>query len=158
MTGRGPSRGIGGRCFALYGVLGLTSVEFVLPAWLEPWFSPLIGAATGLVAAATGVVHDPLRSLPAGDRVGKRTTWCRRSGCPSQLSTLALAATLVQDGGPANVGLPAGSLLALAPALIGNGGWASGLRASRAPPKRFRNLLLRGGSLLLGAPPGLAVR
>src|SRR6476646_6326457 len=48
-----------GVVLALYGVLGLTSVEFFLPARLEPWLSPLIGVATGLVTAATGVYMIP---------------------------------------------------------------------------------------------------
>lgn len=72
-----------GVVLALYGVLGLTSVEFFLPPSLEPWLSPLIGVATGLVTAATGVYMIP--SAPYLQAMGwKRTTWCRRSGCPSR--------------------------------------------------------------------------
>ena len=34
-----------GVVLALYGVIGLTSVEFFLPVRIEPWLSPLIGVA-----------------------------------------------------------------------------------------------------------------
>jgi hypothetical protein len=43
----------------LYGLLGLTAVEFAVPARLEPWLSPLIGVVTGVVTAATGVYMIP---------------------------------------------------------------------------------------------------
>src|SRR5262245_35561950 len=35
-----------GAVLALYGLLGLGAVEFYVPARLEPWLSPLIGAIT----------------------------------------------------------------------------------------------------------------
>jgi Sulfite exporter TauE/SafE len=65
-----------GAVLALYGLLGLTSVEFSVSTRLEPWLSPLIGAITGVVTAATGVYMIPSAS--------RRTIWCRRSGWPSR--------------------------------------------------------------------------
>src|SRR5262245_58561158 len=48
-----------GAVLALYGVLGLTAVEFPVPGRFEPWLSPVIGVATGIVTAATGVYMIP---------------------------------------------------------------------------------------------------
>src|SRR6476646_4608379 len=95
-----------GVVLALYGVLGLTSLEFFLPPSLEPWLSPLIGVATGLVTAATGVYMIP--SAPYLQAIGLSFT----------VSTLALAATLVQVGA-LQTSVAGASLLALAPALVG---------------------------------------
>ena len=116
MTGRGRPWDWG-RCSRLYGVLGLTSVEFFLPASLEPWLSPLIGAATGLVTAATGVYMIP--SVPYLQAIGlEKDDLVQALGLSFTVSTLALAATLVQVGA-LQTSFAGGSLLALAPALIG---------------------------------------
>ena len=136
-----------GAVLALYGVLGLTSVEFFLPAWLEPWFSPLIGAATGLVTAATGVYMIP--SAPYLQAIGlEKDDLVQALGLSFTVSTLALAATLVQDGA-LQMSVAGGSLLALAPALIGMvlGQW---VRCRNVP-----DLLLRGVAVA-GRAPGLA--
>lgn len=135
-----------GAVLALYGVLGLTSVEFFLPAWLEPWFSPLIGAATGLVTAATGVYMIP--SAPYLQAIGlEKDDLVRALGLSFTVSTLALAATLVQDGA-LQMSVAGGSLLALAPALIGMV-LGQGVRA-RVRSETFR-ICFFAGSLLLGA-------
>jgi uncharacterized membrane protein YfcA len=135
-----------GAVLALYGVLGLTSVEFVLPAWLEPWFSPLIGAATGLVTAATGVYMIP--SAPYLQAIGlEKDDLVQALGLSFTVSTLALAATLVQDGA-LQMSVAGGSLLALAPALIGMV-LGQGVRA-RVRAETFR-ICFFAGSLLLGS-------
>ena len=93
-----------GAVLALYGVLGLTSVEFSVPARLEPWLSPLIGVITGIVTAATGVYMIP--SAPYLQAIGLKTdglvpacrsrsrrwrwrqAWCRTAPCKSRSRAL----------------------------------------------------------------------
>jgi uncharacterized membrane protein YfcA len=91
-----------GAVLALYGVLGLTSVEFAVPARLEPWLSPLIGVITGIVTAATGVYMIP--SAPYLQAIGLKTeglvqalglsftvatvAWCRTAPCKSRSPAL----------------------------------------------------------------------
>ena len=135
-----------GTVLALYGVLGLTSVEFFLPARLEPWFSPLIGTATGIVTAATGVYMIP--SVPYLQAIGlEKDDLVRALGLSFTVSTLALAATLMQDGA-LQMPIAGVSLLALAPALAGMvlGQWVR----ARVRSETFRFCFF-AGSLLLGA-------
>ena len=135
-----------GVVLALYGVLGLTSVEFFLPARLEPWFSPLIGAATGIVTAATGVYMIP--SVPYLQAIGlEKDDLVRALGLSFTVSTLAFAATLMQDGA-LQMSIAGASLLALAPALVGMvlGQWVR----ARVRSETFR-ICFFAGSLLLGA-------
>lgn len=135
-----------GTVLAIYGVLGLTSVEFFLPARLEPWFSPLIGTATGIVTAATGVYMIP--SVPYLQAIGlEKDDLVRALGLSFTVSTLALAATLMQDGA-LQMPIAGVSLLALAPALAGMvlGQWVR----ARVRSETFRFCFF-AGSLLLGA-------
>jgi len=135
-----------GTVLAIYGVLGLTSVEFFLPARLEPWFSPLVGTATGIVTAATGVYMIP--SVPYLQAIGlEKDDLVRALGLSFTVSTLALAATLMQDGA-LQMPIVGVSLLALAPALVGMvlGQWVR----ARVRSETFR-ICFFAGSLLLGA-------
>ncbi|MGZ3350766.1 MAG: TSUP family transporter, partial [Xanthobacteraceae bacterium] len=121
-------------------------VEFFLPARLEPWFSPLIGTATGIVTAATGVYMIP--SVPYLQAIGlEKDDLVRALGLSFTVSTLALAATLMQDGA-LQMPIAGVSLLALAPALVGMvlGQWVR----ARVRSETFR-ICLFAGSLLLGA-------
>ena len=135
-----------GVVLALYGVLGLTSLEFFLPPSLEPWLSPLIGVATGLVTAATGVYMIP--SAPYLQAIGlEKDDLVQALGLSFTVSTLALAATLVQVGA-LQTSVAGASLLALALALMGMalGQWV----CARVRPETFR-ICFFAGSLLLGA-------
>jgi len=135
-----------GTVLAIYGVLGLTSVEFFLPARLEPWFSPLVGTATGIVTAATGVYMIP--SVPYLQAIGlEKDELVQALGLSFTVSTLALAATLVQVGA-LQTSVAGASLLALAPALVGMalGQWGR----ARVRAETFR-ICFFAGSLLLGA-------
>jgi uncharacterized membrane protein YfcA len=106
-----------GAVLALYGLLGLTSVEFSVPVRLEPWLSPLSGAVTGVVTAATGVYMIP--SAPYLQAIGlKKDALVQALGLSFTVSTLALAASLVRDGA-LQISVAGASLLALAPALLG---------------------------------------
>jgi uncharacterized protein len=135
-----------GAVLALYGLLGLTSVEFSVSTRLEPWLSPLIGAITGVVTAATGVYMIP--SAPYLQAIGlQKDDLVQALGLAFTVSTVALAASLVRDGA-LQISVAGASLLALAPALLGMvlGQW---LRA-RVRPETFR-VCFFVASLLLGA-------
>ncbi len=135
-----------GAVLALYGLLGLISVEFSVPARLEPWLSPLIGAVTGVVTAATGVYMIP--SAPYLQAIGlKKDALVQALGLSFTVSTLALAASLVRDGA-LQISVAGASLLALAPALLGMG-LGQWVRA-RVRSETFR-ICFFVGSLLLGA-------
>ena len=124
-----------GAILALYGVLGLTSVEFSVPTRLEPWLSPLIGAITGIVTAATGVYMIP--SAPYLQAIGlKKDSLVQALGLSFTVATLALAASLVGEGA-LQVSVAGASLLALAPALAGMmlGQWVR----ARVPSETFLN-------------------
>jgi uncharacterized protein len=135
-----------GAVLALYGLLGLTSVEFSVPTRLEPWLSPLIGAVTGVVTAATGVYMIP--SAPYLQAIGlQKNDLVQALGLAFTVSTVALAASLVRDGA-LQISVAGASLLALAPALLGMvlGQWVR----ARIRPETFR-VCFFVGSLLLGA-------
>jgi uncharacterized membrane protein YfcA len=135
-----------GVVLALYGVLGLTSVEFSVPARLEPWLSPLIGGITGIVTAATGVYMIP--SAPYLQAIGLKTEGLVQAlGLSFTVATVALATTLVQDGA-LQISVAGASVAALAPALLGMvlGQWVR----ARVRSETFR-ICFFAGSLLLGA-------
>jgi uncharacterized membrane protein YfcA len=138
-----------GVALAIYGALGLAAIQLPSPGRAEPWLSPVIGAATGLVAAATGVFVIPAVPYLQALRLEKDDL-VQTLGLSFTVSTAALAVNLA-DGG---VLMPAAgaSLLALAPALAG---MLVGQRLrARARPERFRfwfflGLLALGGHLAL---------
>jgi len=135
-----------GIVLALYGLLGLTAIKFVVPARYEFWLSPVIGVITGLVTVATGVYMIP--SAPYLQAIGlEKDELVLAMGISFTVSTLALAAVLVADGA-LPTGVAGASLLALVPAAIGMalGQW---LRM-RVSPRVFR-ISFFAGSLLLGA-------
>ena len=134
-----------GIVLALYGVLGLSSLQFSVPARLEPWLSPLIGVITGVVTAATGVYMIP--SAPYLQAIGlQKDDLVLAMGISFTVSTLALAAILVANGA-LQTSVAGASLLALAPALMGMslGQWVRG----RVSPRVFRTCFF-AGSLILG--------
>jgi len=135
-----------GAALALYAVLGLTSVEFSVPRRAEPWLSPAIGVATGLVTAATGVYVIP--AVPYMQALGlEKDELVQACGVSFTVSTVALAAILAHDGA-LETSIARTSLLALVPALIGMalGQWVR----ARVRPEVFRVCFLLG-LLLLGA-------
>ena len=141
-----------GAALALYAVLGLTSVRFAVSARAEPWVAPLIGLATGAVAAATGVFAIP--SVPYLQAIGlEKDDLVQALGLTFTVSTLALAVVLARDG-VLGSSMAGASLMALAPAL---GGMILGQRIrARVHPETFRlvfllGLLALGGHLVLRA-------
>lgn len=135
-----------GAALMIYAGLGLGSVRFKAPPHAETWLAPLIGIATGLITAGTGVFAIPARALFAGDRVIARPT-----GAGAGLSTLALAAILTR-GGAFPLATAGVSALQIVPTLVGMvaGQWLRG----RVQPAVFQfcfflGLLILGGHLAL---------
>ena len=81
-----------GAVLALYGVLGLTAVEFPVPGRLEPWLSPVIGMATG-IDRGNRRLHDPVGSYLQAIGLEKDRL-VQALGLSFTVSTLALAVAL----------------------------------------------------------------
>jgi uncharacterized protein len=135
-----------GAALALYGLLGLSSIELCVPARVEPWLSPLIGVITGVVAVATGLYTIP--SAPYLHALGlEKDDLMQALGLSFMVSTLALAGVLVHAGS-LGMSVAAVSLLALVPVLAGMvlGQWVR----ARVQSRVFRICFFLG-SLVLGA-------
>ena len=134
-----------GVAVALYAVLGLARLELRVPVRIEPVLSPLIGAATGLVTAATGVFVVPAVPYLQALGLGKEDL-VQALGLSFTVSSLALGAMLAAQG-MLGGGAAGASLLALLPALAGMafGQWAG----KRISPGLFR-LCFFLGMLALG--------
>jgi uncharacterized membrane protein YfcA len=139
-----------GACLILYGAIGLLAMRPCIPPAWEPWLGPIVGAATGLVSAATGVFVVPAVPYLGALALG-RDELVQALGLAFTISTLALGAGLAREG-HMSMAVAGASLLALAPALIGMaiGGWLRG-RVSLAAFRRifFLGLLGLGGHLVL---------
>jgi uncharacterized membrane protein YfcA len=134
-----------GAALVIYAALGLARLELRVPARLEPSLSPVIGAATGLVTAATGVFVVP--AVPYLQALGlAKADLVQALGLSFTLSSLALGAMLLAQG-TLGGGAAGTSLFALLPALIGMaiGQWAG----ARISPGLFR-LCFFVGMLALG--------
>jgi uncharacterized protein len=135
-----------GAVLALYGLFGLSSVQLSVPARLEPWLSPLIGAITGVLAVATGLYTIP--TAPYLQALGlEKDDLVQALGLSFMVSTLALAGVLVQAGS-LGVSVAGISVLALVPALVGMvlGQWVR----SRVQARAFRICFFLG-AVALGA-------
>jgi uncharacterized membrane protein YfcA len=137
-----------GVVLALYAVLGLLDRRPKIPVRMEPWLGPVVGVATGLVTAATGVFMIP--SVPYLQGIGLgREDLIQALGLSFTVSTLALAVDLF-SGGAFDRAVLIGSTVALIPAL--GGMFAGSWLRSRVRPATFRRcffvgLLLLGGEL-----------
>ena len=149
-SGAGRASAWLGVALAAYAITGLLKLQLRVPPRAEPWLSPLIGGATGIVTAATGVLTIP--AVPYLQALGlERDDLVQALGLSFTVSTVALAADLAQAG-VLPVSVAGTSALALAPALIGMlaGQWIRG----RVRPEVFRvwfliALLALGGELVL---------
>ena len=106
-----------GATLLAYGVLGLAKIKLAVPLAWQPWLSGPIGAATGLVTAATGVFVIP--AVPYLGALGlDRDDLVQALGLCFTVSTLALGGSLFFSGAvpESRLGI---SLLALLPAAIG---------------------------------------
>lgn len=106
-----------GAALVLYALVGLASLRLSVSAGVDAWLSPLIGAATGVTTAATGVFVIPaVPYLQALDL--NKEDMVQAMGRAFTVSTVALAMTLLKDPAfrPAVAGA---SFVALPPALAG---------------------------------------
>lgn len=128
-----------------YAAYTLFARQLRVPVRAEPWLSPLIGAATGVVTGCTGVFVIP--AVPYLQALGlARDDLVQALGLSFTVSTVALAVGLGAQGAFAVEGMGL-SVLALAPALTGM--WAGQRLRDRISPATFRRIFLVG-LLLLG--------
>lgn len=140
-----------GMALVVYAVVGLAAVRLAIPAYMEAWLSPAVGAVTGLVTSATGVFVVP--AVPFLQGLGlSREDLVQALGLAFTVSTFALAASLALDG-TFQPAVAATSLYALIPSLAGMlcGQWIR----SRIRPELFRKIFFLG---LLGLGAHLSLR
>lgn len=135
-----------GATLVVYATFGLRSFRMRVPPRAEPWLSPPMGVATGVLTAATGNFVVPL--VPYLQSLGlDRDDLVQALGISFTVATVALA-TALAAGGALNTAVAGISLLALAPALAGM--WIGQHVRSRLDALRFRRWFFIG-LLLLGA-------
>lgn len=152
LNGAGGAAAMAGLGLALlaYAAVGLLPWKLPrVPPGREAWAGPLVGAATGLVTAATGVFVIP--AVPYLGALGlSRDALVQALGLSFTVSTLALALSLGASG-VFSTALVGGSALAVLPALAGMGlGGAVRRRVSAEAFRRwfFLGLLALGAQLL----------
>ncbi|MDC7785542.1 sulfite exporter TauE/SafE family protein [Rhodoplanes sp. TEM] len=134
-----------GAALAAYGLVGLARLRLPRPtAAQEAWLAPLVGVATGLVTAATGVFVLPavpwLQALGLG-----KDDLVQALGLSFTVSTVALGAGLLLER-LYDPGLALLSLAALGPAAVGMA-IGQAVRARVSEPV-FRTAFLAGLALL----------
>lgn len=148
LAGSGSSLATLGLGIALiaYAALGLLKWRLRVKRAHERWLAPLIGLATGLVTAATGVFVIP--AVPYLQALGmEKEELVRALGISFLVSTIALGVALGSSGALQITAL-AGSALALLPALLGMG--AGQWLRLRVHPETFKTIFFCG-LLALGA-------
>lgn len=134
-----------GVALVIYAAIGLFKLRFSVPRRHEPWLSPLIGLATGLIAGGTGVFVIP--AGPYYQAIGlNKDELVQTLGLSFTVSVLALALVLWRDG-VMQLGNATGSALAVLPALAGMAGGQ--IVRKRASEETFRRYFFIG-LLLLG--------
>ncbi len=135
-----------GLALIAYAAVGLLRLRLHVPARAEPWLSPVIGAATGVVTAATGVATIP--AVPYLQALGMdQDDLVQALGLSFTVSFLALAVVLARAD-VLQLSVAGSSSMALVPAFGGMfvGQW---LRA-HLKPSMFRVCFLLA-MLILGA-------
>jgi uncharacterized protein len=135
-----------GACLVLYAALGLAKVRWTVRQDAERWQSPLMGAVTGLISAATGSFVLP--GVPYLQAIGlEKDDLVQALGLSFTVSTFALAGNLAHAG-VFNLNAATASLIAVLPALLGM--WLGGVARGRMSQQAFR-LSFYLGQLALGA-------
>ncbi len=139
-----------GAALVIYAAWTLLARPIQVPARMEPWLSPAVGAATGVVTGSTGVFVIP--AVPYFQSLGlDRDDLVQALGLSFTVSTVALAGALAWRGAYQADNLLV-SALTVIPALIGmQAGQAVRMRVSQTA---FRKgflicLLLLGTEMLL---------
>ena len=140
-----------GAALVLYALVSLAPLRLELPASAEPWVGPLVGAATGIVTALTGVFVLPAVPYLQALRLDPEDL-VQALGLSFTVSTLALAVALAADGQFQAPHLGA-SLLGLLAALAGM--WLGQALRTRMRPATFRLWFLLG---LMGLGAHLMLR
>ncbi|MEJ1170766.1 sulfite exporter TauE/SafE family protein [Variovorax sp. CCNWLW235] len=133
-----------GVALVAYALWGLTGRQLHVPPGRERWLGPVVGAATGLVTAVTGVFAMP--AVPYMQALGfQRDALIQAMGISFTTSTVVLAIGLMGNG-EYPVSALGGSIAMLLPAIAGMalGTW---LR-KRLPVEVFRRCFLAGLALL----------
>ncbi|HEX8603204.1 MAG TPA: sulfite exporter TauE/SafE family protein [Pseudoduganella sp.] len=150
LFGRGEGKAILGVALVLYALLGLSSWHWKVRAAQEWWLGPVVGVATGILTALTGVFVLPAVPYLQALRLEKEEL-VQAMGLAFTVSTLALAVLLAGQGAwqPADAGM---SFVAQLPALAG---LALGTRLrGRLEPRMFRRCFFLT-LLLLGVHMGV---
>ena len=132
-----------GLALLVYAVCGLGALRLAVPPRWQAWASPLVGVATGVVTAATGVFVFP--AVPYLQGLGMdKDRLVQAMGLSFLVSTLALAWRLAADGA-----MPAASLgtlgLGVLPLLMALLGMGLGQRLrQRLSEARFRRVFFAG--------------
>ena len=145
LSARYATAGLGG-ALVLYAIAGLTAFRFSVRASHEPVLSPIIGAITGMITAATGVFVIP--AVPYLQGIGlEKDALVQALGLSFTVSTLSLAASLAAGG----VFVPTmivPTIVSLGASLLGM--WLGQIVRARLSPTTFRRFFFVG-LLLLGA-------
>jgi uncharacterized membrane protein YfcA len=145
-AGAGTAAALLGVSLLIYAIFGLASVRMQAPPCAEPWLSPAMGLATGVVTAATGNFVVPM--VPYLQSLGlDKDDLVQALGMFFTVATVALGVALAHDG-VLNANVAGTSLLALVPALAGM--WIGTQVRSRIDAQTFRRWFFIG-LLLLGA-------
>jgi uncharacterized protein len=139
-----------GAALVLYAAYTLFVPPLRVPPRLEPWLSPLIGAATGVVTGGTGVFVIPAVPYVQALRFEKDDL-IQALGLSFTVSTIAITAGLAWQGA-FQIGNLALSSLTIIPALIGM--WAGQIIRGKISPQTFRRwflicLLLMGAEMAM---------
>lgn len=134
-----------GVALALYAVSGLATLRWSIPRAWEPALSPLVGAVTGGITAATGVFVIP--AVPYLQAIGlEKEELVQALGLSFTVSTVALAVNVAIEGG-LRLAMANEAFAALALACAGM--WLGQALRRRMSPVLFRACFF-GGLLLLG--------
>jgi uncharacterized membrane protein YfcA len=134
-----------GVALGLYAMAGLAEFRLPAPKGWETVFSPLVGAVTGLITAATGVFVIP--AVPYLQAVGlEKEELVQALGLSFTVSTLALAINVGLEGG-LQLSNAIDTIAALAVACVGM--WIGQTIRLRMSPTAFRRWFFVG-LLLLG--------
>lgn len=147
MTGASARYGTSflGAALVVYAVTALVRWRLAVRAAWVPWLSPVIGALTGLITAATGVFVIP--AVPYLQAIGlEKEDLVQALGLSFTVSTLALAVNVGAEGG-LRVAMAGDTVVALVLACAGM--WLGQAIRLRLSPAAFRAWFF-SGMLLLG--------